>query len=79
MQTQMTLTPTKNIKVVKRQKALKLVGANGNAYALMGAASKHNKQYSIYSPADFKLISDECLSGDYHHLLNTLIYFFKVR
>ena len=51
---------------------MKLVGINGNAYSLMGAF-QHEAQQQGWSKEEIKKVIDECTSGDYDHLLQTLI------
>jgi len=72
-------TKSNAIKAHLKNPSLKLVGTNGNAFALMGAATSHNRTHKLYSPEDMKTIIDECTSGDYDHLLATLMYFFNVK
>ena len=62
-----------------KQKKLKLVGTDGNAFAVMGRAQEHNRKYKMYQNDIFKQIMKECMAGDYDHLLATLIYFFEVK
>ena len=50
----------------------KLVGLNGNAFALMGAFRKQ-AQKEKWTPEEIKSVLDECMSGDYDHLLATLM------
>ena len=69
----------KSLTVPKKQKSLKLVGTDGNAYALMGRAQTHNDKHKIYDRATFESIMTECMSSDYNHLLATLMHFFEVR
>ena len=65
--------------VPTKQKKLKLVGTDGNAWALMGTAQEHNRKHKMYQTDIFKQIMKECMAGDYDHLLATLIYFFEVK
>ena len=51
---------------------LTLVGLDGNAYSLMGAFSKAARRQG-WSPAEIKVVMDECMSGDYDNLLRTLM------
>lgn len=57
--------PSKKVK-------LKLVGLNGNAFALMGAF-KRQAEREGWSAEDIGQVLDECTSGDYDHLLCTLM------
>lgn len=56
---------------MNKKVALKLVGLDGNAYSLMGAFQRAARQQG-WSPAEIKVVMDECMSGDYNHLLATL-------
>ena len=68
-----------NIPKPAKNPSLKLVGTDGNAYALMGKAQYHNRKYKLYSSTDFEVIMKEATSGDYDHLLATLMHFFNVK
>ena len=50
---------------------LELVGLDGNAYSLMGAFQRAARQQG-WSPDEIKVVLDDCMSGDYNHLLATL-------
>lgn len=67
------------IPLTKKFPALKLTGTDGNAFSLMGKAIEHNRQHKIYSKSDMNAIITECTSGDYNHLLMTLVHFFKAK
>jgi hypothetical protein len=56
---------------MKRVK-LNLVGLDGNAFALMGTFQKQ-AQKEKWIPEEIKAVLDECGSGDYNHLLCTLM------
>ena len=56
---------------------LKLVGSDGNAFALLGKA-KRAANNAGWSEAKWKEIQKEAMSGDYDHLLQTLIAHFEV-
>ena len=60
----MTTTTDKKVK-------LNLVGLDGNAFSLMGAFQKAARRQG-WSADEIKVILDECMSGDYDHLLATL-------
>jgi hypothetical protein len=45
-----------------------LAGGDGNAFVLLGIASRYAKALEI----DFEPIQEEMMSGDYEHLLETL-------
>ena len=53
---------------------LKILGNDGNAFAILGAASRVAKQNGM----DWKVISAEATSGDYDHLLQTMQKYFEV-
>ena len=50
---------------------LELVGLDGNAFALMGAFQKAARRQG-WNQAEIKVVLDECMTGDYNHLLYTL-------
>ena len=54
---------------------LKIIGTDGNTFALLGKASKVAKENKM----DWDKISKEAMSGDYDHLLKTLMEYFDVR
>jgi hypothetical protein len=51
---------------------LELAGLDGNAFSLMGAFSKAAKRED-WTKKEIDLVLDECMDGDYDHLLQTLI------
>jgi hypothetical protein len=51
---------------------LSLVGLDGNAFSLMGAFSKQAKREG-WTSDEIKSVTDDAMSGDYDHLLRTLI------
>jgi hypothetical protein len=51
---------------------LQLVGLDGNAFSLMGAFSRQAKKEN-WTQEEIKEVLDECKSGDYDHLLETLV------
>ena len=53
---------------------LKLLGTDGNAFAILGKASKVAKENGM----DWDSISKEAQSGDYDHLLQTMMKHFDV-
>lgn len=59
----------------KQKPVLKIVGTDGNAFALLGKASRVAKENNM----DWKTIQSEAMSGDYHHLLSTLMKHFDVK
>ena len=54
---------------------LKILGNDGNAFAILGAAQRVAKQNGL----DWKAISAEATSGDYDHLLQTMVKYFEVK
>lgn len=50
---------------------LTLIGLDGNAFALMGAFSQAARRQG-WTPEEIKKVLNECMKGDYDHLLNTL-------
>jgi predicted ATPase len=53
---------------------LKIVGTDGEAFALLGKA----RRVAIQNKMDWDKISAEATSGDYDHLLQTLDKYFEV-
>lgn len=51
---------------------LELVGLDGNSFALMGAFSRQARKEG-WSKQEIDQVLDECKSGDYDHLLTTLM------
>lgn len=49
---------------------VKLTGEDGNAFAIMGAVSAALRKHKI-SAEEIKEFMNECMSGDYNHLLAT--------
>jgi predicted CoA-binding protein len=49
-----------------------LVGVNGNAWVLMGTWQNAAKKQKT-PPEEIKAVMDDCMSGDYDHLLQVLI------
>lgn len=72
-------TECNNIVIPAKNPTLKLVGTDGNAFALMGRAREHARRHKLYNSQDLRTIMDECMSGNYDHLLATLMYFFNVK
>lgn len=56
---------------------LKLTGANGNAFVLLGKARRAARKAG-WSDERWKEVQDEATSGDYDHLLTTLARHFEV-
>lgn len=57
---------------VSKKVELDLVSINGNAFAVMGAFSKAARRQG-WTPEEIKVVMDEAQSGDYDHLLQTII------
>ena len=59
------------MKIDKKIK-LTLCGLDGNAYSLMGAFS-NRARWEGWTKEEIKVVMDECMSGNYTHLLATLM------
>ncbi len=57
--------------VVDKKVKLRLVGLDGNAFALLGAFSQAARRQG-WKPAEITAVRDEAMSGDYDHLVATL-------
>jgi hypothetical protein len=57
---------------VDKKVTLQLVGLDGNAFSLMGAFQRQARKEG-WSKEEIKSVLDECQSGDYNHLLCTLM------
>ena len=57
-----------------KKPTLKLLGEDGNAFAILGKASQVARQNKM----DWGKISAEAMSGDYDHLLQTMMKYFDV-
>lgn len=53
---------------------LKLMGRDGNAFAILGSAQR----VAVKNKMDWGKISGEAMSGDYDHLLQTMMKYFDV-
>jgi hypothetical protein len=51
---------------------LKLVGLDGNAFSLLGAFQAQARKEG-WSKVEIAEVRDEAMSGDYNHLLRTLM------
>ena len=49
-----------------------LIGVDGNAFSLMGAFSCEARKQG-WTNDEIKVVTDECMKGDYDHLLCTLM------
>lgn len=58
------------IKPKEPRPKVKLVGTNGNAFALMGKVANALRKAKC-SPEHIAAFRQEAMSGDYNHLLNT--------
>lgn len=58
--------------IVKKTVNLELVGIDGNAFAIMGAFSKQARKEE-WTKEEIDKVIDEASSGDYDHLLQTII------
>ena len=58
--------------VINKKVKLELIGLDGNAFALMGAFERQAR-HEKWSAEEIDNILNECTSGDYNHLLNTLM------
>ena len=57
-----------------RKPELKLIGTDGNAFRILGKA----KHVAEANNMDWDAISKEAMSGDYDHLLRTMMKHFEV-
>lgn len=58
--------------MVKKKIKLTLEGLDGNAFSLMGAFRKQARREK-WTPEEINQVLDECMKGDYNHLLVTLM------
>ena len=56
---------------------LKLVGADGNAFAILGLAKRAANKYNM-PKEEWEKIRNEAMQGDYVHLLQTIMEHFDV-
>ena len=56
---------------------VKLTGQDGNAFAIMGAASKAMRRAGV-PKEQIDAMLKECTSGDYDHLLQTVMKYCEV-
>ena len=57
----------------KKIENLYLIGVDGNAFALMATFRKHATRDPNWKEEEILAVQDEALSGDYEHLVSTLI------
>jgi hypothetical protein len=62
------MTDTLHCEAIK----LNLVGLDGNAFSLMGTFQKAARKQGR-TAAEIKAVLDACMSGNYDHLLQTLV------
>lgn len=55
--------------------AVQLSGEDGNAFAIMGRCTKAARRAGVEKP-DLDQFREECMSGDYDHLLQTCMKWF---
>lgn len=60
------------MKSVDKKVEMTLVGLDGNAFALMGAFQREARRQG-WEKDEIDIVLDECKSGDYDHLLATLM------
>ena len=58
----------------KEKPVLKIIGEDGNAFAILGKA----RRVALENGIDFKPIQVEAMSGDYDHLLQTMMKHFEI-
>lgn len=58
--------------MMNKRVKLNLVGLDGNAFALMGAF-KQQARREKWTPEEIRMVLDECMTGDYDHLLRVLL------
>ena len=56
----------------KNKFTLALVGEDGNAFAIMGRFKREARRNG-WTQEEIKEVFDECRSGDYDHLLQTIM------
>ena len=57
---------------VEKKVQLDLVGVDGNAFAIMGVFSKQARKEG-WSKDEINVVLDKAMSGDYQHLLATIV------
>jgi len=62
---------------VKQKPTIRLVGKDGNAFAIMGAVSKALKSNG-YSKEEVNEYMKEAMAGDYNHLLQVTMKWVEV-
>lgn len=64
--------------MAKTNITVKLIGKNGNAFNLLGIVRRAMRRTG-YNEAFVKQFTDEATSGDYHHLLMTILKYVEVK
>ena len=59
----------------KEKPVLKIIGEDGTTFAILGKA----RRVALENGIDFKPIQVEAMSGDYNHLLQTMMKHFEVK
>ena len=57
---------------MNKKVSLNLVGLDGNAFMLIGVFRRQARKEK-WTDEEIKKVTDECMSGDYDHLLRTLM------
>lgn len=57
---------------MNKQVTLELVGLNSNAFSILGAFQEQARKEK-WSKEEIKEVLDEAMSGDYDHLLQTIV------
>ncbi len=65
-------------KIVNKTINLDLVGTDGNAFAIMGAFRRQARK-EHWTPEDIEAVLNEAQSGNYDHLLATIMNHCEVR
>lgn len=56
---------------------VKLVGQDGNAFAIIGACTRAARK-AKWTPEQISKFTDEAMSGDYDNVLQTALKYFEV-
>lgn len=59
-------------KVIDKKVTMTLAGVDGNAFSLVGAFTREAKRQG-WTKDEVEAVKSECFSGDYDHLLQTLM------
>jgi len=57
---------------------VKLIGEDGNAFSIIAACIREMRKSGVTAP-EIKLFTEETMSGDYNHLLQTCMKWVDVR